>query len=163
MTRPPGASPASEGRGPGRPDVSGTLIGFDFGERRIGVAVGETATGIASPLTTIDTPATAARLDAISKLVREWRPVAFVVGLPRYPDGAEHPVAKLAGKFARRLEAQHQVPVVFVDETLTSAAAGQSLRESGTRAARAGEIDAVAAAIILQSFLDAREPGAPSR
>ena len=160
MTRPPGASPVREGRGPGRPDVSGTLIGFDFGERRIGVAVGETATGIASPLTTIDTPATAARLAAIEKLVREWQPAAFVVGLPRYPDGTEHPVARLAGKFARRLGARHQVPVVFVDETLSSAAAGESLRESG---ARAGGIDAVAAAIILQSYLDARDPGAAGR
>jgi len=143
---------------------TGTLIGFDFGERRIGVAVGETGTGIANPLGAIDAAANDARFREIEKLVIEWRPAAFVVGRPRHEDDSEHAVAKLAEKFARRLHAKYHVPVVMVDETLTSAAAESSLagKRAGTK--RKGDVDAVAAAIILQSYLDDPETGerAPS-
>ena len=135
--------------------VSGTLIGFDFGERRIGVAVGETATRIANPLGAIEETANEARFREIGKLVSEWHPAAFVVGRPRHSDDSEHAIAKLAEKFARRLAARYRVPVAFVDETLTSAVAEQELRGLRTRAARKSDIDALAAAMILQSYLDA--------
>ncbi|MEO7742278.1 MAG: Holliday junction resolvase RuvX [Usitatibacter sp.] len=144
--------------------IEGTVIGFDFGERRIGVAVGETSTGIASPLGAIDEPANEPRFRAIAELVREWQPAGFVVGRPRHDDGSEHTVAKLAEKFARRLEARFALPVAFIDETLTSAAAAQNLRGTRTRASRPSDLDAMAATLILQSFLDemprveAREP-----
>ena len=144
--------------------IEGTLIGFDFGERRIGVAVGETSTRIASPLRTIDAVANEPRFRAIQEIVEEWRPAAFVVGRPRHADDSPHAVALLAEKFARRLAARYDLPVVFVDETLSSAAAESSLRETRTRAARATDIDAMAATLILQSFLDdaARAPaGSP--
>jgi putative Holliday junction resolvase len=134
--------------------TSATLLAFDFGERRIGVAVGETATGIANPLDTIDAAANDARFAAIEKLVREWNPQAFVVGVPRHADGSPHPVARLAEKFARRLTALYGAPVHFVDETLTSAEAQSALREMG---AGSGDVDALAAALILQSYLDARK------
>jgi putative Holliday junction resolvase len=134
--------------------IRGTLLAFDFGERRIGVAVGETSTRIASPLSTITGSTTATRLDAIARLVREWQPAAFVVGRPKHADGSEHPVAIAAAKFARRLAARHRLPVFFVDETLTSAAAESVLRETRTRAKRGGDVDALAAALILQSYLD---------
>ena len=134
--------------------VSGTLLGFDFGERRIGVAVGETSTAIASPLTTIVAEANDARFEAIESLVREWRPAGFVVGRPKHADGAPHPVAALASKFARRLAARYDLPVFFVDETLTSVEAERSLRETRTRAGRASDVDALAATLILQSYLD---------
>ena len=133
---------------------TGTLIGFDFGERRIGVAVGETATGIANPLGAIDAAANEARFRAIEKLVHEWQPSGFVVGRPRHADDSEHAVAKLAEKFARRLRAKYNVPVVMIDETLSSASAESQLRGSRAGAKRKGDIDAVAAAIILQSYLD---------
>jgi len=133
---------------------SGTLIGFDFGERRIGVAVGETGTGIANPLGAIDAAANEERFREIEKLVGEWRPAGFVVGRPRHADDSEHAVAKLAEKFARRLAARYHVPVVMVDETLSSAAAEASLRDSRAGAKKKGDVDAVAAAIILQSYLD---------
>ncbi|HUP97987.1 MAG TPA: Holliday junction resolvase RuvX [Usitatibacter sp.] len=133
---------------------SRTLIGFDFGERRIGVAVGETLTGIASPLGAIEESANEARFDAIGRIVAEWQPVGFVVGRPRHDDDSEHAVAKLAEKFARRLEARYHLPVEFVDETLTSATAEAQLRDTRTRAARKSDVDALAAAIILQSYLD---------
>jgi putative Holliday junction resolvase len=141
------ASPA------GRP-LRGTFIGFDFGERRIGVAVGETGTRIASPIGAIDAAANDARFRAIAQLVDEWKPAGFVVGRPRHADGSEHAVAKLADKFARRLSARHGLPVAFVDETLSSAEAESQLRASRTRASREGDVDALAAALILQSYLD---------
>ncbi|MDQ3027145.1 MAG: Holliday junction resolvase RuvX [Pseudomonadota bacterium] len=134
--------------------VSGTLIGFDFGERRIGVAVGETSTRIANPLGAIDEAANEPRFRAIGRIVDEWQPAGFVVGRPRHSDDSEHAIAKLAEKFARRLEARYHLPVEFVDETLTSAIAESQLRETRTRPGRKSDVDALAAAIILQSFLD---------
>ena len=140
--------------------MEGTLIGFDFGSRRIGVAVGETSTRIASPLGAIEGEANDARFEAIGRIVDEWHPAGFVVGLPRHADGSEHAVAKLAEKFARRLEARYGVPVAFVDETLTSADAEASLKRTRTRAGRKSDVDALAAALILQSFLDELPPPA---
>ena len=134
--------------------IEGTLIGFDFGERRIGVAVGETTTRIASPLGAIDEPANEPRFRAIEDLVREWQPAGFVVGRPRHDDGSEHAVARLTEKFTRRLEARFALPVAFIDETLTSAVAADTLRASRTRAGRPSDLDAMAATLILQSFLD---------
>ena len=151
----PGSGRAPQGPAPGAPRVSGTVFGFDFGEKRVGVAVGETATGIASPLAAIEESATERRFAAIGKLVAEWKPTAFVVGRPRHADDSEHAVALLAEKFARRLETRYGVPVVFVDETLSSAAAESQLRESRTRAVKKSDVDMMAATIILQSFLDA--------
>ena len=137
--------------------VSGTLIGFDFGAKRIGLAVGETSTRIANPLGAIEAEANEKRLAAIDRIVAEWQPVAFVVGQPHHSDGSEHAVAKLAEKFARRLAARYRVPVMMVDETLTSATAEAELRGMRTRASRETDVDALAATIILQSYLDQPE------
>ena len=138
--------------------MEGTLIGFDFGSRRIGVAVGETSTRIASPLGAIEAEANDARFAAIGRIVDEWHPAGFVVGLPRHADGSEHEVAKLAEKFGRRLEARYKVPVRFVDETLTSAEAEASLKRTRTRAGAKSDVDALAAMLILQSYLDGMPP-----
>ncbi len=136
------------------PPLAGTLLGFDFGEKRLGVAVGETGTRLAHPVAAITVAATEARFAAIARLVTEWQPAGFVVGQPRHADGTEHPVAKLAARFARRLEARFGLPVAFVDETLSSVEAGARIREAGGRAATKGDLDAHAAAVILQSYLD---------
>ncbi len=160
MMAEPGIRPPPKGRDPGPAPVSGTVLGFDFGERRVGVAVGETSTRLANPLFAIDAAANAVRFERIARLVAEWRPVAFVVGLPPpLADGREHPVARLAKRFARRLEARHHLPVFFFDETLSSAGAQWQLREAVPSASRrsAGDLDALAAALILQGFLDSRE------
>jgi len=133
---------------------NGTLIGFDFGERRIGVAIGGTQTSFASPLRTIEAAANEARFREIDKLVREWQPAAFVVGRPKHADGSEHAVAKLAEKFARRLRAKYQVPVLMVDETLSSVRAAEIIRELRAAARPTGDVDAVAATVILQAYLD---------
>ena len=138
--------------------MQGTLIGFDFGSRRIGVAVGETTTRIASPLGAIEGEANEARFEAIGRIVDEWHPAGFVVGRPRHSDGSEHAVAKLAEKFGRRLEARYKVPVMYVDETLTSAEAESSLKRTRTRARSKSDVDALAATLILQSFLDELKP-----
>ena len=134
--------------------VSGTLIGLDFGERRIGVAVGETSIGIASAVGVIEEASDAARLAAIDRLQAEWRPAAFIVGQPRHSDGSEHAIARRAARFARRLAARYRLPVMLVDETLTSVEAERQLREVAERPLRMGDVDAVAAALILQSFFD---------
>jgi putative holliday junction resolvase len=136
---------------------SGTLIGFDFGERRIGVAVGETSTRIASPIGCIDARANDERFRAIGRIVDEWRPAAFVVGRPCHADASPHATARLAEKFARRLRSLYSRPVAFVDETLTSTEAESRLRETRAGARDAGDTDALAAALILQSYLDAPE------
>ena len=134
--------------------LSGTVLGFDYGAKRLGVAVGETSTRIANPLGAIAAEANDVRFAAIDKYVNEWKPVAFVVGQPKHSDGSAHEVARLAGKFARRLAGRYKRDVVLVDETLTSATAEAELRGTRTRASEKGDVDALAATIILQSFLD---------
>src|SRR6187401_3279713 len=84
--------------------VQGTILAFDFGERRIGVAVGETQLGVAHPLITIASERVQARFDAIAALVAEWRPVTLVVGLPLHMDGTVHAMTARAQRFARQLE-----------------------------------------------------------
>lgn len=133
----------------------GCVLGFDFGERRIGVAIGETLLGIAHPLTTIDTEANSQRFELISALITEWQPVMLVVGLPSYLNGEEHALSLLCRKFARRLEGRFSLPVTLVDERLSSAEASQSLRESGvTGRKQKPMLDQVAAQVILQSYFD---------
>lgn len=133
----------------------GTVLAFDFGTKRIGAAVGETALGIAHPLTTIHAADKQRRYAAIEALVREWQPAALIVGLPAHLDGSEHEISRLARKFATELGQRFKLPVEFVDERLTSAAAESSLGESGVAARkRKAVVDAVAAQHILQDFLD---------
>ena len=105
----------------------GTLLGFDFGERRIGVAVGDNLVGIAHPLQTIDAESNDIRFAAIAQLITEWKPVGLVVGLPSHLDGTEHELTHLARKFARRLEGRFNLPVTLVDERLSSAESIQKL------------------------------------
>lgn len=131
------------------------MLAFDFGEKRIGVAVGDLALAIAHPLTTIAAEDNATRFSEIGALVQEWKPVRFVVGLPRHPDGAEHETSRLARRFGQRLEGRYEIPVTFVDERYTSVSAETRLRESGVRDIAAA-LDAAAAQEILQAFFDTR-------
>lgn len=138
------------------PDIAGTVLGFDFGERRIGVAVGDTLIKVAHPLTTIDSEANAVRFNAITRLLQDWRPALLVVGLPLSLAGEAHAMTALAQKFAQRLEGRFNLPVMMVDERLTSAEAAQSLREAGIHGrAQKAMLDQVAAQTILQSYFDA--------
>lgn len=141
---------------------AGTYLGFDFGMRRIGVAVGESITGSARPLTTL--PAQDGQPDwaRIEALLRDWRPSALVVGLPRRLDGSASDITPLAERFARRLHGRFNLPVHTIDEQLSSHAAEQALGERGRGgrklAQRRGkaEVDQLAAAIILETWFTER-------
>jgi len=132
---------------------TGTVLAFDFGTRRIGVAVGEFETGLAHPLATIAAADNRARFAAIERMVKEWRPARFVVGAPSRSDGSEHPVGRLARRFAQRLAGRFGIPADVVDEHLTSVEAERDLREAGARGARLrSRLDPVAAQRILESY-----------
>jgi putative pre-16S rRNA nuclease len=134
---------------------TGTVLAFDFGEKRVGVAVGDAMVGIAHPLTTINAPDKQHRFAAIAALVGEWQPSQFVVGLPAHLDGTEHEMSRLARKFARELAARYGLPVEFVDERLTSVAAELSLAAAGIAPrSRKLRVDQVAAQEILQDYFD---------
>lgn len=139
------------------PSKAETILGFDFGEKRIGVAVGNTVTSRAQALTTLHVESNASRLGAVEKLVNEWQPASFVIGQPEHADGRPHEVAHLAKKFGNRLTEKFRLPVAYINETLSSVEAGDILAERGVRGvAQKVEIDAVAAQVILQSYLDER-------
>ena len=137
------------------PDIAGTVMAFDFGEKRIGVATGETVLKVAHPLTTINTEENEVKFSQIEKLIQEWRPALLVVGLPMHMDGESHLLTHLSKKFAQRLEGRFNLPVVMVDERLSSVEAAQNLSDAGVKGTKQkAMLDAVAAQSILQSYFD---------
>ena len=140
---------------------NGTVLAFDFGLKRIGVAVGELKLGLAHPLVTIQGEKSDQRFEAIAKLISEWKPALLVVGLPLHLDGADHEFGARCQRFARQLEGRFGIPAVLVDERLTSAAAEQGLRESGIKRGRTKAVlDQAAAQQILQTYFDERHHAA---
>jgi putative Holliday junction resolvase len=136
---------------------TGTVLAFDYGTRRIGVAVGELGQRSAHPLTTIDASDRQASEARITALVDEWRPARLVVGVPRALDGSEHQMTRSARAFGRALSRRHALPVHEVDERLSSAEAESVLREAGIDLRReAGRVDAQAAFVILRDFMESR-------
>jgi putative Holliday junction resolvase len=136
-----------------------TVLAFDFGTRRIGVAVGNTMVRIAHPLTTIVGDPNALRFAAIDALVAEWEPGTLVVGRPLAEDGAEQEMTGRAERFARQLGSRYHLPVTHADERFTSRAAATALGEAGARGrARNAAKDEVAAQLILQSWFDEQDP-----
>ena len=130
-------------------------MAFDFGETRIGVATGETILKVAHPLTTINAEENTAKFAQIEKLIQEWHPALLVVGLPMHMDGESHLLTQLAKKFAQRLEGRFNLPIVMVDERLSSVEAAQYLSAAGVKGIKQKALlDAVAAQSILQSYLD---------
>lgn len=135
--------------------AQGCVLAFDFGEKRIGVAIGEHLLGIAHPLTTIHAEANDVRFHMVGELIAEWQPDSLVVGLPLSLGGKEHALTQLCRKFARRLEGRFGLPVVLMDERLTSAEASRSLKEIGLGGRKQKPmLDQVAAQHILQSYFD---------
>jgi putative Holliday junction resolvase len=129
------------------------VLAFDFGEKRIGVAVGDLALGTTHPLTTIAVQDNVSRFAAIAVLIDEWRPAELVVGVPAHDDGREHPLGRLARRFARRLEGRFGLAIRLVDERLSSHAAEGRLLEAGARAHKVRRsLDAFAAQVILQTY-----------
>ncbi len=128
-----------------------TLLGFDFGTRRIGVAVGQDVSRTTTALATIAADGGIPDWDSIDLLVREWQPHALVVGLPMHADGTDSDSTRAARAFAQQLEARYRLAVHLIDERLSSHAACELERDGGKE--RVG-LDAVAASIILQDWLD---------
>jgi putative Holliday junction resolvase len=121
------------------------VLGFDFGIKRIGIAMGNTLTGQAQPLSVVKAIDNATRFKLIGELIEQWRPARLVVGEPFQPDGAEHDMTLRARRFANQLNGRFNLPVALVDERYSSAVI----------TAKRGEIiDAKAAAIILQQYFD---------
>lgn len=134
---------------------TGTLLAFDFGEKRIGVAVGEWALAQAHPLTTIRSEINTERFAAIATLIAEWKPCRLVVGLPVSLDGTPHAMTARCTRFANQLRGRFGLPVDYAEERLSSVEAEERLRESGHNAKRAKEhLDAMAAQIILQGYFE---------
>ena len=136
---------------------AGTVLAFDFGTQRIGVAVGETRLGMAHPLTTIASTHPGRRLGAIEALIAEWKPALLVVGLPTHADGTPHAMTARARRFARELERRFALPVMLCDERFTTHGAASALREAkAVGAERKSARDRVAAQLILQAYFDQR-------
>jgi putative Holliday junction resolvase len=129
-----------------------TLLGFDYGKLRIGIAVGQDITGTASALCTLNCPDGRPDWDKISDLIAEWSPGSLVVGLPLHADGSDSATTLAVRSFSRELEARYQLPVYAMDERLSSHAAKELQREIPGK--NKDGVDALAAKIILQNWLD---------
>ena len=130
-----------------------TYLGFDYGNRKIGVAVGQSLTQTARDLDTVSVKGSKLDWERITRLVNTWQPVALVVGVPLDSDGCETAMSKRAKKFGQNLSQRYNLPVHWVNEYLTSEAARQALAQ-GTRSGKTSrKRDQVAARLILETFL----------
>ncbi len=137
----------------------GTLFAFDFGTKRIGIAVGNSVACTTQPLTTINDEKNDARFAIIAALLAEWQPAALVVGLPFNDDGTPHEMTARSRRFANRLKGRFNLPTILVDERYTSAAASTALDAAGIHGRKQKPlIDQYAAQQILQAYFD--EPSA---
>lgn len=134
------------------------LMGFDYGTRRIGVAIGQTLTATANPLGVVRCRDGEPDWAQIEAWIKEWRPGGLVLGLPRHADGTDNALTPKVRDFAEQLGQWSGLSVHTVDERLSSHAAEQSLRASG-RDPAPEEIDAMAAARILQDWLERNASG----
>jgi putative Holliday junction resolvase len=133
-----------------------TVLAFDFGARRIGMAIGNTLTRSARELPTIDEPRDLQRWEAIASVIAEWQPQILVVGLPVHADGTPHAMTARAAAFAQRLRTTFAIAVETADERHTTQAAQMEIVAArGGRRARP-QRDAVAARLILQGWFDER-------
>lgn len=138
-------------------DAVRSVLGFDFGLKRIGLATGQTITGTASPLVTLQAVNQSPDWKGIEAHIRQWNPDALIVGIPFLLDGGETDITRAARNFSRELERRFKLPVYTIDESLTSFEAEQQLGQTKKIAEHnKHEIDKMAAAIIVQSWLDSR-------
>lgn len=146
-----------------RPD--GTVLGFDVGMRRIGVAVGNAMTGGARAVAVVDVRDAGPEWVQVERLLREWRPDGLVVGDPMTLDGGDQPIRKAARAFARELRQRTRLPVAMIDERNSSQEAARrfaAARADGRRKRRDAEVlDAVAAAVIVERWLSSPREAQP--
>ncbi len=126
-----------------------TVIAFDFGLKRIGVAIGNTLLRQAQPLAVIEAATNDGKFSAIGTLVQEWQPARAIVGLPAHPDGTEHAMSARCRRFAHQIHGRFGLDTVLVDERYTSAVLPQR---------RGQHVDSEAAALILQQYFDTHDP-----
>lgn len=129
-------------------------IGFDYGKRFIGVAIGNTVTKLASPIDGISARRGVPDWEMIDRLVKEWQPAGFIVGFPTQLDGSEQKIAQHVRLFRKNLKNRYQLPCVLVCEQLSSHAARGQLPPNRSKS----DIDAAAATIILQQWFDEDMP-----
>jgi len=132
-----------------------TYLGFDYGSKHLGIAVGSTATGAARPLDTVAVRQGLPDWPALDRHIKEWQPGALIVGLPLNMDGSDNDMTRAARKFGQRLHARYNLPVHMVDERLTSVDAKNALVEARVPwKHRKARVDKLAAQNILQAYLD---------
>ncbi|CAB3759953.1 Holliday junction resolvase RuvX [Paraburkholderia solisilvae] len=138
----------------GAAEREATLLAFDYGEKRIGVAVGNSLTKSARPLVVVQNRNREYRFAELGRLIGEWKPDALVVGLPMHPDGTPHAMTQQARRFGNQLNGRFNLPVTWVDERYSSVEAEASMRNGS---ARTDLLDAEAACIILQQYFEETE------
>ncbi len=140
-----------------------TLLGFDYGTQKIGIAVGQTITHTARALDTVAVHDSIPAWDHLDKLMTEWRPDGLVVGLPLSFEGDETPMCGAARRFGQTLARRYAVPVYWIDESLTTKEALAALRSDGASPAEQERAcHQVAAQLILETFLHQRETASPN-
>ena len=131
------------------------VLGFDFGTSSIGVAIGQSITGTATPLTALRAKDGQPDWSQVERLLKEWRPDFVVVGLPLNMDGTEQPLTERARKFGQRLHGRFGIQVVYQDERLTTVAAKEYLFDhGGYKQLKKGKVDSAAAQLILEDYFN---------
>lgn len=136
--------------------MSRTLLGFDYGTKSIGVAVGQEITASARPLLALKANDGIPNWEQIATLIKEWQPALLIIGLPLNMDGTEQDISRRARKFANRLHGRFGIPVELQDERLTTTDARARLFDAGGyKALGKDAVDAVSAQLILESWMEA--------
>ena len=140
---------------PAKPVGQRTLLGFDFGKKYIGIAVGQEITGNASALSSVKANDGIPHWPNIEAFIKEWQPDMLIVGLPLNMDGTEQPLTQSAKKFGNRLFGRYGIPVEFQDERLTTVdARAQLFEQGGYRNLKKDNVDSHSAKLILESFFE---------
>jgi len=129
-----------------------TVLGFDYGIKRIGVAVGQVVTATANPLTIVKSKNKKPDWSQINRLIQDWQPDALIVGMPKHADGSQSESSLAAEKFSRQLAQRYNLPIYTIDETLSSVAAEDIMYAQGTSKNTSSAIDDIAAQIILETW-----------
>lgn len=129
------------------------VLGFDFGLKKIGVAVGQCITQSANPLNILKAQNGTPQWDLIAALIAEWGAEALIIGLPLNMDGSEQPITKRAKRFANQLHGRFKLPIFLVDERLTTIAAKDHMHTTIEGRGRFGLADSISAKLIVESWL----------
>ncbi len=136
--------------------TTGTYLGFDFGTKRLGIAVGQSITKTARPLITLQVHKGVPQWEELAKIIDDWLPKGLIVGLPLQPDGSDSPTSLKAQKLGRQLTNHFKLPVYYIEERLTSVAAKERSQEYYGASLMHRDLDALAAAIILESWFNSK-------